>query len=293
LIAWGQAPDDTTPQLEFKAPENHYIHLHTPMGGKTPVKPMPELRSRLVTAEDPINLDIYYSLRSPYSYLALDRLLYLNSNYNVDMNIRIIFPVAARAPKRFGMNWYFFEHVFYDANRVAKYQDIPYRWPMPDPIKQDFENWPNATQKIAPFEEQPYIENLVLLGAAAQLQGKTPAFYNEVGHIIWDGTNDNWVPLLKGAVHAAGMDYDATMKDIKENKEKYNAVWVKNAKDQAMTGHGGVPNMTIREVHEPFFGQDRFDYFFYRLLQNGLTKRDKPIEPIVEKPLRWPDFLEK
>ena len=283
----GNSPDPK----EFKPPKNHFVQLHAKMGNEDPVEPMPNPRTRPVTAEDPLELDIYYSLRSPYSYLALDRLLYLNSNYNVDMNIRIIFPVAARAPARFQMNWYFFRHVFFDAVRVADYEGIPYRWPKPDPITQDFKGGTSASLTIAPYAEQPYIEQLVLLGAAAQLQHKTPAFYNEVAHIIWDGTNDNWVPLLEGAVNAAGMDYEAVMKDIKENTDKYNAIWEQNAKDHAMTGHGGVPDMTIRGVSEPFFGEDRFDFFFWRLLQNGLTKRDEPIEPIVAKPLRWPDFL--
>jgi 2-hydroxychromene-2-carboxylate isomerase len=278
--------------LESKPPENNFVKEHARMGNEKPVKPMPKPRTRPVTAEDPINLDIFFSLRSPYSYLALDRLLYLNSAYNVDMNIRIIFPVAARAPARFAMNWYFFNHVFMDSWRVGEYQGIPYRFPMPDPIKQDFSGWPNASLTIAPFAEQPYIEKLVLLSAAAQIQGKTPAFYNEVAHIIWDGKNDNWVPLLPGAVDAAGMDYKATMKDIEANQAKYDAIWEQNAEDHAMTGHGGVPVMTVREVREPFFGEDRFDMFGWRLLENGLTKRDKPIEPIVAKPLRWPDFME-
>ena len=39
---------------------------------------------------------------------------------------------------------------------------------------------------------------------------------------------------------------------------------------------------------EPFFGQDRFDQFFWRLQQNGLTKRKYRREPMVGVPLRWP-----
>ena len=206
-----ESSDDSAPKLEAAPNDKNFIKMHVTMGNEKPVKQMPKLRTRAVTAKNPINLDIFYSLRSPYSYLSLDRLLYLNSNYNVDMNIRIIFPVAARAPKRFGMNWYFFNHVFYDAPRAAQYEGIPYRWPMPDPIKQDFSGWPDASLTIAPFEEQPHIENLVLLASAAQLLVKTTAFFDEVAHIIWDGTNENWLPLLEGAVTAAGMDYKATM----------------------------------------------------------------------------------
>jgi hypothetical protein len=39
---------------------------------------------------------------------------------------------------------------------------------------------------------------------------------------------------------------------------------------------------------EPYFGQDRFDHLFYRLRQNGLTKREAAISPLATKPLRWP-----
>jgi hypothetical protein len=48
-----------------------------------------------------------------------------------------------------------------------------------------------------------------------------------------------------------------------------------------------VPLMTFRG--EPFFGQDRFDEFVRRLLQNGLTKRPEPRPPFTTKPLRWPE----
>jgi hypothetical protein len=37
---------------------------------------------------------------------------------------------------------------------------------------------------------------------------------------------------------------------------------------------------------EPFFGQDRFDQFFWRLPQNGLTKRKYRREPMIGEPHR-------
>ena len=65
-----------------------------------------------------------------------------------------------------------------------------------------------------------------------------------------------------------------------------DAVWQQNQVEFQMTGQGGVPTMSWNG--EPFFGQDRFDQFFWRLRQNGLTKRKVPREPIVARPLRWP-----
>ena len=53
-----------------------------------------------------------------------------------------------------------------------------------------------------------------------------------------------------------------------------------------MTGQGGVPTMSFNG--EPFFGQDRFNQFFWTLRQNGLTMRKRPRDPIVARPLRWP-----
>jgi len=35
---------------------------------------VPTARTRIVTEDDPIEVDVYWSMRSPYSYLALNRL---------------------------------------------------------------------------------------------------------------------------------------------------------------------------------------------------------------------------
>ncbi len=60
---------------------------------------VPTLRTRIVTEDDPIEVDVYWSMRSPYSYLVLNRLVWLNSNYNVNVNIRPVLPVAVRSTK--------------------------------------------------------------------------------------------------------------------------------------------------------------------------------------------------
>lgn len=44
------------------------------------------------------NIDVYYSFRSPYSYLASPDLLRLKQDYFVDVNLRVILPIAVRAP---------------------------------------------------------------------------------------------------------------------------------------------------------------------------------------------------
>lgn len=280
---------ETKAKGAVKPHEDSWVWTHYDDGMIPPKKPMPAPLRANVTGENPLVVDVYWSMRSPYSYLALDRLLYLQSNYNVDLTFRIIFPQAVRNPSLLeGGLWYRWPYCITDTKMVAKYQGIPYRWPLVDPIVQDNRHFPDCSMKVAPMEEQPYIQGLVRLAAAAQLQGKSPAFQHNVMRIIWDGSNEDWQPHLEAAVEAADMDYKATLKDIEENPDKYDAIHEQNAKDQQLTGHGGVPLFTLREVGEPFFGGDRFDMFFWRLMQNGLTARKEPVGPFVPKPLRWP-----
>jgi len=59
---------------------------------------VPTARTRIVTEDDPMEVDVYWSMRSPYSYLVLNRLVWLNSNYNVNVNIRPVLPVAVHPP---------------------------------------------------------------------------------------------------------------------------------------------------------------------------------------------------
>ena len=66
------------------------------------------------------------------------------------------------------------------------------------------------------------------------------------------------------------MNYNKVIADINANPDKYDAVWQQNQDEFQMTGQGGVPTMSFKG--EPFFGQDRFDQFFWRLRENGLTR---------------------
>ena len=80
----------------------------------------------MATDDRILDVDVYWSMRSPYSYLALQRLVYLNSNYNVDIDVRVIFPVAARTRVDSGEagsgRWYKWEDAVHDTRRVGKFQ---------------------------------------------------------------------------------------------------------------------------------------------------------------------------
>jgi hypothetical protein len=103
------------------------------------------------------------------------------------------------------------------------------------------------------------------------------------------GKADYWPENIPAAFEKTGLNYDDTIKDIQANPDKYDAVWKEQQLKFYATGHAGVPNLSFNG--EPFFEQDRFDYLFFRLRQNGLTMRDEPIPPFVTKPLRWPEGI--
>ena len=42
-------------------------------------------------------IDVYWSFRSPYSYLATPDLLKLEADYEVELSLRVVLPIAIRA----------------------------------------------------------------------------------------------------------------------------------------------------------------------------------------------------
>ncbi len=287
------ATDDPPP------PKDNWMVVHGTDGVHPPQEKMPAPLTAPVTEENPLKVDVIWSMRSPYSYLVLQRLVWLNSNYNVDMTIRPVMPIAVRSTKGgsgsaggiFGV-WYKLEHTQYDPNRTAEYEGIPYKdWAVPDPIWQTVYPFQgDGYGYVHPPEKQPYIHWVVRLAAYAQLKGKSVEFMAAVDYLIWSGEVAHWPAHVKERFNTIeGLDYDEAIKFIRENPEKVDALWLGNANIQSQSGHGGVPLMIFRG--EPFFGQDRFDQFFWRLRQNGLTERKTTRPPFTTKPLRWPEGM--
>jgi 2-hydroxychromene-2-carboxylate isomerase len=276
---------------------------------------VPTRRIRPVTETDPIQVDVFWSMRSPYSYLALSRLTYLNSNYNVNVNIRPVLPVAVRSTKGgkgkagglFSIS-YKVPDSLWDAPRQGQYLGVPFKYPVPDPIWQVM----NPGNKVPgpanwlfthPPEKQPYIFWVTRLACYAETKGLALEFVNQVSPLIWSGvvhpTNPeakvdhqkgHWPNYVKEYMNRVeGLDHDEAIAYIRENPEEIDQCWIDNAEGMAKTGHGGVPLMVING--EPFFGGDRFDQFFWRLRQNGLTRRSTPRAPMVQKPRTWPADL--
>ena len=111
-----------------------------------------------------LSVDLFFSFRSPYSYLALPKTLQLVADYDVNVTLRPVYPLAVRVPGFFKRtNPQFARYVVLDSSRVAQHENIPFRFPRPDPIVQDM-----TTLDVA--EHQPYIHRLTRLrrGGAAR-----------------------------------------------------------------------------------------------------------------------------
>lgn len=212
-------------------------------------------------------LDIYWSFRSPYCYLALDRILSLTRTYDVEVGVRPVYPLAIRTPEFFTRsNPLYRSYNLLDTQRLAEYLQVPYRRPVPDPIVQDL-----ATSRIA--AEQPYIFRLTRLGMAAVLEGRGLAFLDQVSRIIWDGSVDGWHegPHLGEAVRRAGLDLAPLDQAIADDPARYDAHIHANQEAHVAAGHWGVPTLVFEG--EPFFGQDRLDVLVWRMRQAGLRQR--------------------
>ena len=124
-----------------------------------------------------LSVDMFFSFRSPYSYLALPKTLKLVAEYDAAVNLRPVYPLAVRVPGFFKRaNPQFARYVVLDSSRVAKHENIPFRFPRPDPIVQNM-----TTLDVA--EQQPYIHRLTRLGAAAQLEGRSLGFVDAISRV--------------------------------------------------------------------------------------------------------------
>ncbi len=210
------------------------------------------------------NIDLYFSFRSPYSYLATPGALQLEKDFDVEVTLRPVLPLAVRQPEFFSPeNMYKAKYILIDWVRRAEMLGMPNGWPSPDPIVQDFETFTIA-------KEQPYIYRLVWLGVEAERRGKGIEFAAEVSRLIFGGTQ-GWDQgdHLAEATARAGLDLadmDSTIGDGTDHQAEVE----KNQEHQAIANHQGVPLFVYN--NEPFFGQDRIDTLRWRLDKDGMAK---------------------
>ena len=214
-----------------------------------------------------LTADLFWSFRSPYSYLATRRYRALTVEHDLAINLRPVYPLAIREPSFFERNhpnW--LRYTFTDMFRVAQFHGIPFGPPRPDPIVQNV-----ITREIS--AEQPYIFRLTRLGQAAARRGQSLAFCDEVSQLIWGGA-ENWHEgdHLTSAATRAGLDLAELDAEAERDAEALDAEVAANQSALEAAGHWGVPTLVFDG--EPFFGQDRIDMAVWRMQQKGLAPRE-------------------
>ena len=85
-----------------------------------------------------MQVDLYYTMRSPYCYLATHMVRDLLQIYQLQMNVKPVYPLAVSDATFFErVNPLWPPYVAKDTARIARRLGIPFLWPRPDPIVQD------------------------------------------------------------------------------------------------------------------------------------------------------------
>lgn len=210
-------------------------------------------------------IDVYWSFRSPYSYLVTPDLERLENDYPIKINLRVVLPIAVRAKSTLfdGSNRKPALYIVMDSLRRAEFLGMPMIFPpKPDPVVQNYE-----TLQVA--EDQPLIMRLAKLGVEANRRGKGLSFAKAVSSLIFGGT-EGWDQNghLEKTAQSVGLDL-GDMEDAIKAGDHLEEI-ERNHTDLDAAGHWGVPTMVVRG--EPFFGQDRIETVRWRLDQLGLRR---------------------
>ena len=211
-------------------------------------------------------VDCFWSYRSHYCYLGIDRMLALGRQHAVDVRLRPVYPLAIRTPEFFANiprtgpdRW---AYIVRDAERIAERLQIPFGWPDPDPVVMDMQSFSVA-------REQPHIHRLTRLGVEAARRGRGLEFTARISRLIFGGER-GWDEgdRMRSAAASAGLDLDDMDAAIAAAPGDYDDEIRTNEQALEQAGHWGVPTLVFRG--EPFFGQDRIEDLRWRLGRHGL-----------------------
>lgn len=176
-------------------------------------------------------LYFYFSFRSPYSYLAAQRLIEFKNRVNLRINIKPVLPMVMRGlpvPRAKKM------YIFLDTKRECTRYNIPFGKTV-DPLGEGV----NRCMAIFPY---------------AQQQNKALEYISSVSKGIWaEGQDVTTDAALQKLVERAGLEWNEAKKILADTDWKKNAE--QNRKDMITLGFWGVPTFQYDDFC--CWGQDR------------------------------------
>lgn len=187
-------------------------------------------------------LELFFSFRSPYSYIALARAFRLADDYHLELVIRPVLPMVMRGlsvppAKRF--------YILRDAAREAHLNGVPFGR-VCDPVG-------------------PGVERCMALWPFAEKEGRLRAWLLAATTGIWSrGWNMASDRGLRRACERAGLDFNRARRWLDDHDWRARAE--DNRTAMMAAGSWGVP--TFRLDEQVIWGQDRFGVL-EQLLQEG------------------------
>lgn len=177
-------------------------------------------------------LEMFFSFRSPYSYIALSRTYALADHYGLTLRLRPVLPMVMRGLsvpriKRF--------YILTDTAREARLHGVPFGRAC-DPLGKG-------------------VERCMALWPFAEKEGRLREWLLHAGEGIWSqGVDVETDAGLRKLVVAAGMNWNRARRWLDDNQWQGEA----EANRDAMVAAGGwgVPSFKIN--HTLIWGQDRF-----------------------------------
>jgi 2-hydroxychromene-2-carboxylate isomerase len=210
----------------------------------------PSIEPRPLKDNGSLTLEVFPSLRSPYTAISFDRSVKLANDTGIKLVVRPVLPMVMRgvpATREKGM------YIFMDAAREANATDIPYGKfsdPIGEPVRRAYSLYPWAVS-----------------------QGKGGAFISSfLSCAFTQGVNTNRESGLKTAIEQAGLDW-RTAKDL-VGKPGCELALEENRLAMYEAGLWGVPSFRLLNANGEqvlaLWGQDRL-WLFAREIQRQLA----------------------
>lgn len=184
-----------------------------------------------VVREKHLPIELFFSMRSPYSHIALKRCHKLAEHYGIPLKIKPVMPMLMRqmaVPKNKT------RYIFFDAVRESKKLNIPYG-KVADPLGKGVEN----TYAIWHFANQ---------------QGKGNAFLLAISHLVnAQGVSANFHNGLKQACQQIGLSWSEAKQAL--SRSAWRDEVQRNLNQLYEYGLWGVPSIHYQGTQ--VWGQDR------------------------------------